>query len=973
MNIFCNYKNSVYKYFGSVKYICFALLISKLSYAQNYDISKGPKFSVKRGFYTTAFDLIVDAETTSAKIYYTLDGSDPRKSPTVQQKTSPATIRIDPESTDGLRAKAPGFVIRACSQVSGMQRSQSVTHTYFFVNKATALSPEGKAPGPNWPSPGKYPQFIDYGMSSSVINDSRYKNLISNSLLSIPSLSLSTDLKNLFSSDSGIYMNALSDGVAWERPASIELVNPDNTDGFQINAGLRIRGGYSRHPENPKHAYRLFFKSEYGEGKLKYKLFGDEGVDEFDKLDLRTSQHYSWSYPDHLGDYNTMTRDVFSRDLQREIGQPYTRSRYYHLYINGVYWGIFQTQERSEARYAASYFGGSEENYDVIKNDEGQVISTDGNINAYNEMYKFSVAGFSSITSYFKIQGQNINGTINNTYKKYLDVDNLIDYMMIIFYTGNFDSPVSKFAGDQMPNNFYCIYDRTKNEGFKFFAHDAEHSLRTTEGEGPGIGVNENRVSVTMSVGSVSQFQPQYLHNKLTVNQEYRIRFADHVYKLFFNNGQMTPEKTATLFTSRTEEIEMAIIGESARWGDTYYSPKTPGLPRTKDDHWKWAINDLLTNYFPVRTGIVLNQLKSANLYPNIEPPLYKQNSDTVKEESLKIISGSTLKLINPNGTNGTIYYTVDGNDPRKIGGGIVSTALNGGDETDITVSKTVVLKSRILNGATWSALHEIILFADENIRDLKITEINYHPLDNGTVNNDEYEFLEMKNIGSSPINLSGAKFTDGITYTFPVGTIIDSNKQLVLSSNNVEFNKRYGFFAFSEYTGQLDNGGEKLTLLTGTNDTIFSVTYNDNLPWDVTADGAGYSLVPKEINPTGDLNLASNWRASLDIHGSPGRDDVIKTGIKTNEKPSNFVLYQNYPNPFNPTTNISYNLSANAFTTLIIYDLLGREIKSLVSEVKTAGYHSEIFNASDNASGIYYYILSSGSNSEIKKLVILK
>lgn len=961
------------KYVGVFKCISIAFLISATSFSQTIELPKAPKFSVKRGFYSIAFDVVVDADTANAKIYYTLDGSDPRKSPTVQQKASPATIHVDPESTEGLRAKAPGFVIRACSQVSGMPRSQSVAHTYFFINKAVSLSPEGKSPGPNWPNPGKYPQFIDYGMSPAVTNDSRYKNSLSAALISIPSISLSTDLKNLFAADSGIFMNALSDGSAWERPASVELINPDNSDGFQINAGLRIRGGYSRHPENPKHAFRLFFRDEFGEGKLKFKLFGDEGVDEFDKLDLRTSQNYSWSYPDHLGDYNTMTRDVFSRDLQREMGQPYTRSRYYHLYINGVYWGIFQTQERSEAKYAESYFGGISDNYDVIKNDEGLVVATDGNINAYNEVYKFATNGFASNTAYFKILGQNVNGTPNSSYKKYLDVDNLIDYMMIIFYTGNFDSPVSKFAGDQVPNNFYCIYDRTKNEGFKFFAHDAEHSLRTTAGEGPGIGINENRVNVTMNVSSVSQFQPQFLHNKLAANPEYRIRFADQVYKLLFNNGPMTPQKTSALFSSRTKEIEMAIIGESARWGDTYYSPKTPGFPRTKDDHWKWAVNDLLTNYFPVRSGILLNQLKSANLFPDINPPIFKHNSDTVKSDILKITAGNVLKLVNPNGTTGSIYFTLDGNDPRKIGGGLLLAAVNGGDEADVTVNKTVVLKTRILNGSTWSALHEIVLFADENSHDLKITEINYHPLDNETVSNDEYEFLELKNIGKTPINLSGANFLDGITYSFPIGTVIDTNRFLVLASNNAEFNKRYGIFAFAEYTGQLDNGGETITLVTATNDTVFSVTYDDKLPWDVATDGAGYSLVTKELNPTGDLNLAANWRASLAINGSPGKDDILNTGIKKQEEPTSFALHQNFPNPFNPTTTISYQLKANSYTTLKVYDLLGREIATLVSEVKTAGYHSEVFDATKNASGIYYYILTSGNNSEIKKMVVLK
>jgi hypothetical protein len=133
----------------------------------------------------------------------------------------------------------------------------------------------------------------------------------------------------------------------------------DGTAGFQANAGVRIRGGFSRKPDNPKHAFRFIFRSDYGTPKLLYPLFGGEGAGSFDKIDLRTSQNYSWSV-DGGADFseNIMNRDVFSRDLQRELGRPYTRSRYYHLYINGVYWGLFQSQERSEAKYAATYFGG---------------------------------------------------------------------------------------------------------------------------------------------------------------------------------------------------------------------------------------------------------------------------------------------------------------------------------------------------------------------------------------------------------------------------------------------------------------------------------------------------------------------------------------------------------------------------------------------------------------------------------------
>ncbi len=939
-----------------------------------------PEFSIGRGFYTESFDVIVSSQAVNATIKYTLDGSDPRTSQTALMQNSPVTIRIDPESTEGQRGKTPGVILRACTFTQGDSVSESVSHTYLFVDQVGTLSPDGTKPGPNWPNPttSANPQVMDYGMDPNVLNDPRYKDLIDDALLAIPTISISTDLKHLFASDSGIYMNAMSRGREWERPASIELLIPDGSEGFQINAGIRIRGGWSRHGDNPKHAFRLFFRSEYGKGKLAYPLFESEGVDKFDNVDLRTSQNYSWSYPWHLGEYNTMNRDVFSRDLQREIGQPYTRSRYYHLYINGVYWGLFQSQERSEARYAVSYFSGNVEDYDVVKPSENYTIeATDGNLDAYREVWNFCNSGFHSNTNYFKLQGLNVDGTRNPAYKVLVDIDNLIDFMLIIFYTGNFDSPTSKFGQNKIPNNFYCIYNRNGNDGFKFFVHDAEHTLRTTGGEGPGIGLYENRVNIgnlndsyRMTVSDFTGFHPQWLHFKLSENEEYKIRFADHVYKYFYNQGCMIPEKATALFLSRANEIEMAIIGESARWGDTYHEP-----PRTKDDDWQWAVDDIVNNYLPFRTDIALNQLKQAGLYPSINPPTFENNGEEIFAYILKIEPGYRLKLLNPNNSNGTIQYTLNGQDPRAIGGGAAGSAMDGGDEVEITINETTIIKARIQDGATWSALHEIILFNDENTGNLKITEIHYHPLDRDTVSDNEYEFLELKNIGTTPINLSQAFFVDGITYTFPADVIIDPNKFIVLASNRQEFNNRYGFIPFGEYSGQLDNAGERITFLTVGSDTIFSVRYDDHAPWPESPDGGGFSLVPKEVNPSGDLNDPSNWRASYAVHGSPGQDDLPGTSIKTliTELPTSIALYQNYPNPFNPETKIQYTLKRTGKVRLSVYDIMGREVAVPVDAVQNAGKHEVAFSGVGLSSSIYFYKLQTADKSITKKMILLK
>ncbi len=89
--------------------------------------------------------------------------------------------------------------------------------------------------------------------------------------------------------------------------------------------------------------------------------------------------------------------------------------------------------------------------------------------------------------------------------------------------------------------------------------------------------------------------------------------------------------------------------------------------------------------------------------------------------------------------------------------------------------------------------------------------------------------------------------------------------------------------------------------------------------------------------------------------------------------KPGLFSLDQNYPNPFNPNTVISYQLSVNSYVTLKVYDILGRELETLVSGRQTAGYHSVSFDASDLRSGVYFYKLQAGSLNQTKKLTVLK
>ncbi|MEJ2627053.1 MAG: sugar-binding protein [bacterium] len=160
----------------------------------NLEPAKAPEFSIERGFYETSFDVNVYSQTFDSWIKYTFDGSDPRISWTALSQPSPATIKIDPESTEGQRGQNPGVVLRACTASPGYSVSEVVTHTYLFYEKVKLLSADGRKPGPGWPSPTRSGQWMVYGMDPNVLNDPRYKDLIEDALFDIPTISMTHQL-----------------------------------------------------------------------------------------------------------------------------------------------------------------------------------------------------------------------------------------------------------------------------------------------------------------------------------------------------------------------------------------------------------------------------------------------------------------------------------------------------------------------------------------------------------------------------------------------------------------------------------------------------------------------------------------------------------------------------------------------------------------------------------------------------------
>jgi hypothetical protein len=593
-------------------------------------IAADTKFEPNRGFYDSPIEVAITTSTPEATIRYTTDASTPTLS---NGSTYTAPITINRTTT-----------LRAAAFKTGFDSTNVETHTYVFLDDVVAQS---GSPPPGWPNNSINGQVFNYGMDPNIVNHANPAiggdKQVKDALTEIPTISIVTDQANLTGRGTGIYTNPQSDGIEWERESHIELlfppgyVDPDgNPTGFASPAGLRIRGGFSRKPENPKHSFRIFFRNEYGNGRLNYRLFGDEGADEFDKFDLRTPQNYSWSLG---GDSrNSFMRDIWSRDTQLAMGRPATRGRFYHLYLNGIYWGLYQSDERAEAAFGETYFGGDQSDYDVVKTRGGL---TDGTFDAWRRLWEKWSAGFTSNAAYFNVLGRNPDGTPNPAFEKLVDPGNLIDYMIILYYSGDSDGP---------PNNYFSLYNRENPDGWKFFEHDSEHSLDT--------GRN-NMVNSMASGSALGEFHPRLLHQGLMANPEYKLLFADRVAEHCFNDGLLTDEMSIARIDTRAQEIDSAIIANSARWGD---SKREAVLTRTD---WLSAVQ-AVRRFFNNRASTLIGQLRSVGWYPNIDPPGFSQHGGSIAQGAGIVLS-----------TNATgVYYTLDGSDPRAPGGAVAAGSI---------------------------------------------------------------------------------------------------------------------------------------------------------------------------------------------------------------------------------------------------------------------------------------------------------
>lgn len=587
-------------------------------------------FSLERGFYNTPFSLALTSDDPTASIRYTINGDTPSATQGTQY--------------NGLITINTTTVVKAIAY-SAIDTTKVEAHSYIFIQDVidqpitTANFPTGT------------------GLSTSIKNDNIYGPLLDDALQAIPFVSLSLDLDDY---------NFIYTTKGTSKQAYVEFYDLASGDTYGRPVGVSTYGNTSFTASNAnKKNYRLRFKEEFGASKFKFDIFGEGAADEYDVFDLRAG---SQATIDRGGVQNI--HEKFMKDLQIQTSGEGVHGRFMHVFINGVYWGVYTGSERPAKAFGESYFGGDSDDYNTVKATccNSNELAIDGTITSYNQMK-------SAVNNYPAVEAN-------------LDVSNFIDYVMICNYGPH---------GDWRTWNTYAIDNPTAGVPYKFFVWDVEPSLKNDWYYTDQIVDTRDHESI---------WQP------LKSNIDFRMRVADHFEcNCEEPDGPLNPVNAEAYYDELFQATKLAYLAESARWAD-----------KALYDEFLAYRDDLIsTNWFSTRLASMKSEYENEDLYPSIDAVQFSQNGGIVN-------AGFTVSLTNPNST-GTIYYTIDGSDPRAAGGAISSNAMTYTNSISLATGVHTIV-ARVKNGSIWSAMCPKRFYVDQQYQNLVINEIHYNPYD---------------------------------------------------------------------------------------------------------------------------------------------------------------------------------------------------------------------------------------------------
>jgi hypothetical protein len=608
--------------------------------------------------------------------------------------------------------------------------------------------------------------------------------------------------------DAEDYNMALMRGRAFERPVSIEILLPAGRSGYaQADCGLRFAGSPWTRPRMRLNDLEAGPWNGGPARKPSLALFfrGSLGTQRF-RLPLfpgsPVDSFDSLRLRAGKNDWdNPFINDEWVRRLGVAMGHLQSHGTLGNLFVNGGFKGYYNLVERLREPFFQSHYG-STNHWDIVSIDELVEGEAQKWIEDMTFIYRTSLA---DPAHYAEAAGR-------------FDLVNFVDYLVLNAYAATWDWP---------QNNYYAARERRAGARWRFHVWDAE----VTFGHFNHKPLDFNTIKVDLQNLSASWNWPMevipVLFRALAANPEFRLLFADRLQRHLFNSGALTAPRVQAAFADLKRELDPTMI-------------LLRGVPVVAEHVPRW------TSQRPV---ILLDHCRQAGLWPETQAPVLSHPGGVVP-------AGFALNLANPN-SEGVIYHTLDGTDPRAPGGAAAGRPVTG----PITLGASTKVMARILDGQAWSPLTEAVFEVPAPSR-LVITEINYEPTAYENIPCQSFEFVEIQNVGSGTADLTAVSLSQGIHYEFPPGATLAPGKFAVLVADATAFAKRYPQVSIAGvFTGKLDNAGERLTVsLHGTN-VLASVRYDNQTPWPEAAAGQGASL--QLIAPALPPDSPTSWIAA--------------------------------------------------------------------------------------------------------------
>lgn len=611
-----------------------------------------------------------------------------------------------------------------------------------------------------------------------------------------------------------------------------------------------------------------------------YKLTWKDGEPSIHDINLLTT------YPD-----KAKMRNMLSYNSYRDAGTAYHFIVPVRVQLNGKFWGDFHFGENGDDTYLQRNKidpnGSLYKMYSTFDNADGnkkQTRVTEG----IDDLKAFNVGMAPGGKDLLTYMYDNLN------------IPEVVDYLATMTITANTDC---------CHKNYYFYRDTEGTGEWSMFPWDQDLSFGRVWSGGPTYWDDTMHTNTDLRVGGNNRV-PQGIFNNPVFDQMYLRRLRTLMEELLQAPGLPAHEYKYERFIDEwIPKLAPDAALDLAKWG-TWSGDESTGTEHDSKNlqTLTQAANIIKFTYLPGRRNFLFSSVpeipksQPSNIVLRIGQIEFSPSSGNQDEEYFTIINTNKIHVdISHWRIQGGVDYQFKGGTVIPTNGVLYvspnvrafrnrSVSPHGGQQLFVQGNYNGHLSARgetiqLVDTAGNIVVSTNFVGAPSAAQNgLRITEIMYHPVaapSGSSYVTDDFEYIELKNVGSTTVPLAGIRFVNGITFDFTGSTIpsLAPGETVLIVKNSAAFASRYGTGKriAGEYTGVLSDAGERLTLVDARTETVLDFSYNNS--WYPLADGVGFSLVIADEKASWDTwGLKTSWRASGTVAGSPGQDDPAPT-----------------------------------------------------------------------------------------------